>query len=59
MPLIVRDSKVVYEKPTEYPVFGRLMIINPIDRMHKNNATIRELSTTMSALQRVLLVKAL
>lgn len=57
MPLVVKDHKVVYEKPTEYPVFGRLLILNPIDRMYKNHAKIRAMSSFMSGLQGSLLHK--
>lgn len=61
MPLIVKDSKVVYVKPTqdEMPKIGKYANLNPIIQMHKAHAHIRNLSDSMSVLQRSLIPGAL
>jgi hypothetical protein len=61
MPLIVKDGKVVYKKPTvdEMPKIGRYANLNPIFQMHLAHAHIRNLSESMSVLQRSLIPGAL
>jgi hypothetical protein len=57
MPLVIKDSKVVYEKPTKYPVIGSLLCLNTLDQMYKNHAKIRNTSVVMNHLQLALLSK--
>ena len=57
MPLVIKDHKVVYEKPTQFPVFGRLMSINPIYQTYRDYNTIRSTSSVMNVLQKALLSK--
>jgi hypothetical protein len=61
MPLIVKDGKVVYKKPTmdEMPKIGKYANLNSIVQMHKTHAHIRNLSDSMSVLQRSLIPGAL
>lgn len=57
MPLSIKDGKVVYVKPTqdEMPKIGKYVSLNPIVQMHKAHAQIRNLSDSMSVLQRSLI----
>jgi len=57
MPLIIKDHKVTYEKPTKYPIIGSLICLNVIDQMYKNHAMIRNTSQVMTYLQLALLSK--
>ena len=61
MPLVIKDRKVVYQKPTveEMPKIGKYVSLNPIIQMHKAHAQIRNLSDSMSILQRSLIPQAL
>ena len=61
MPLVIKDHKVVYRKPTEdeMPKIGKYANLNPIFQMHRANAQIRNLSDSMSILQRSLIPQAL
>lgn len=61
MPLVIKDGKVVYKKPTmdEMPKIGKYVSLNPIVQMHKAHAQIRNLSDSMSVLQRSLIPGAL
>ena len=61
MPLVIKDGKVVYNKPTvdEMPKIGKYANLNPIFQMHQANAHIRNLSESMSVLQRSLIPGAL
>ena len=57
MPLVVKDRKVVYKKPSEdeMPKIGKYASLNPIIQMHNKHAQIRNLSESMSILQRSLI----
>jgi len=57
MPLVVKDRKVVYVKPSEdeMPKIGKYVSLNKIIQMHKAHAQIRNLSESMSVLQRSLI----
>jgi len=61
MPLVIKDGKVVYNKPTadEMPKIGKYVALNSIVHMHKKHAHIRNLSDSMSVLQRSLIPDAL
>jgi hypothetical protein len=61
MPLVIKDRKVVYRKPTveEMPKIGKYVSLNPIIQMHRAHAQIRNLSDSMSILQRSLIPDAL
>lgn len=61
MPLVIKNDKVVYVKPTEdeMPKIGKYVSLNKIVQMHKANAQIRNLSDSMSILQRSLIPSAL
>ena len=61
MPLVIKNDKVVYVKPTEdeMPKIGKYVSLNPIVQMHKAHAQIRNLSDSMSILQRSLIPDAL
>ena len=61
MPLLIKDGKVIYNKPTveEMPKIGKYANLNPIVQMHRANAQIRNLSESMSVLQRSLIPGAL
>ena len=61
MPLIVKDGKVLYKKPTvdEMPKIGKYANLNPIVQMHRAHAHIRNLSESMSLLQCSLIPGAL
>jgi len=61
MPLVIKDRKVVYQKPTvdEMPKIGKYVSLNPIFQMHRAHAHIRNLSESMSVLQRSLIPGAL
>lgn len=61
MPLLIKDDKVVYVKPTvdEMPKIGKYANLNPIFQMHRTHAQIRNLSDSMSILQRSLIPGAL
>ena len=61
MPLVVKDGKVVYEKPTadEMPKIGKYVSLNKVVQMHKTHAHIRNLSDSMSILQCSLIPSAL
>ena len=61
MPLVIKDGKVVYKKPTvdEMPKIGKYANLNPIIQMHRAHAQIRNLSDSMSILQRSLIPGAL
>lgn len=61
MPLVIKNDKVVYVKPTqdEMPKIGKYVSLNPIIQMHRAHAQIRNLSDSMSILQRSLIPSAL
>ena len=61
MPLVIKNRKVVYQKPTveEMPKIGKYANLNPIFQMHRAHAHIRNLSESMSVLQRSLIPQAL
>ena len=61
MPLVIKDGKVVYKKPSvdEMPKIGKYANLNPIVQMHRAHAHIRNLSESMSVLQRSLIPGAL
>lgn len=59
MPLVVVDGRVMYRRPKkeELPVIGRLYCNNEIRIRKEREHHVRELSDSMSLLQKVLLRK--